>query len=469
VSSIRLFLTISIIAVVILANFLAAVHGYQESMQEAEILFDRKLQNYGDFISNSPFYSDSKENPVQENIVHSPVEHILYQVRDKNNLIIGQSSKFPQELKFELLDNQRYVNFDKARWRAITKFNTATERWVVVLENQDVRYNLAESVILKSVYPIVLAIPTIILIVLFIVHIGLKPIRLLANQVEKKKASNLTAIEIDGVPIELERLTQRVNQLLIRLDGSLSRESRFASDAAHELRTPIAALNLQMKNLLDEQADYSIESNENIRALSMGVSRMSHLVEQILVLNRSNPELYVGRFKHVSLSELLRALVIDLYPMIEKAKHEIELRLSNESDSYVVKGEEFALSTLFKNLLINAIKYTPEHGQILILISDTDNQIIVKVMDSGIGIPDAKKDRIFERFYRVDGDRNQSQITGCGLGLAIVKQIAELHHIKLTLSDSCFEIQSGKVIEKGLTVTLEFEKYSNGRQKDSSD
>ena len=304
---------------------------------------------------------------------------------------------------------------------------------------------------------------------LFIVHIGLKPIRLLANQVEKKKASNLTPIEIDGVPIELERLTQRVNELLIRLDGSLSRESRFASDAAHELRTPIAALNLQMKNLLDEQADYSIESNENIRALSMGVSRMSHLVEQILVLNRSNPELYVGRFKHVSLSKLLRVLVIDLYPTIEKAKHEVELRLSNESDSYVVKGEEFALSTLFKNLLINAIKYTPEHGQILILISDTDNQIIVKVMDSGIGIPDAKKDRIFERFYRVDGDRNQSQISGCGLGLAIVKQIAELHHIKLTLSDSCFEMQSGKVIEKGLTVTLEFEKDSNSRQKDSSD
>jgi len=458
VSSIRLFLTISIISAVVLANFLAALHGYQESMQEAEVLFDRKLHNYAEFISNNESIATAKKVSSSPPKSTQRLEEILYQIWDDQSRLLVQSSRFPSELIFKSKADKLYVNFDQARWRSITQYFPERKRWVVVLEKQDVRYNLAESVILKSVYPIIMAIPTIAILVFFIIHVGLRPIRKLANQVDKKRASNLSPIELENVPHELNRLTQRVNELLARLDDSLSREIRFASDAAHELRTPIAALNLQMKNLEDEQQDSSTEHSESIRALSDGVKRMSHLVEQILTLNRSSPELYAKNFAPIELAELLKSLVVELYPLVEQAQHEIEFDAAHDTDGrFIVQGDEFALSTLFKNLIVNAIKYTPTPGQIMIQLSKTGSGVSVRIMDSGLGIIKAERSRIFERFYRVDGDRNRSQIIGCGLGLAIVKQIAELHHAKLKLGDSHFKMQSGEKIDHGLTVELIFD------------
>lgn len=462
-SSIRLFLTISIISAVVLANFLAALHGYQESMQEAEVLFDSKLQNYAEFVANSQRTAKLEELSTSSNPNPNPnrLEEVLYQVWDKQSQLVAQSTRFPRELNFTSEENKLYINFEQARWRSITQYFPEAKRWVVVLEKQDVRYNLAESVILKSVYPIIMAIPTIAILIFFIVHAGLRPIRKLANEVDEKRAGDLSAIELENVPLELSRLTQRVNELLARLDGSLSREIRFASDAAHELRTPIAALNLQMKNLRDELDDQLPGKSESIHALSDGVKRMSHLVEQILSLNRSSPELYAEKFSPLDLTDLLKSLLVELYPMAEEAKHEIEFDIINENENYTVDGDVFSLSTLFKNLIINAVKYTPSGGQVMIQLSKHENDISVRIMDSGPGIAVDERSRIFERFYRVDGDRNQTQIMGCGLGLAIVKQIADLHQAKLTLSDSDFKLQSGIQVNHGLCVELVLKASAN--------
>lgn len=501
-SSIRLFLTISIIATVILANFLAALHGYQESMQEAEALFDRKLENFADFLSISlPNTGSSSFEHLAPSINQQPKNNkpssdtLLYQVRNENDLILFQSIDFNNDsnqknssrlksrieietatpFNFKLESSNDYINYANYRWRSITRHYPEEKRWVFVMEKQDVRYRLAESVILKSIYPIIIAIPTIGLIILLIVRRGLKPVRNLADKVDAKQAGNLTPIELDGVPAELNRLAERINDLLSRLDSSLSREKRFASDAAHELRTPIAALNIQMKNLIDEEKS----DQQSVAELNEGVKRMSHLVEQILMLNRSSPDLYAEQFKVINLSLLLKELVAELYPLIEERSHEIELvsRDANDKDGngrYLILGDKFALQTLFKNLILNSVKYTPNHGQILIILDEIgfdksgneEKRIRVSILDSGPGIESQEQNRIFERFYRVAGDRNQSKVIGCGLGLSIVKQIADLHQADIELSDSITHPQDVRQFESGLCVKISFSTISCNNMKE---
>jgi len=455
VKSIRIFLTISIISIIVLANFLAALHGYQESMQEAEILFDHKLESFSKLlaVSSTTNLSNDLERTEGE---QSELSSVIYQVRKTDREIIFQSTLFQEPLEFELEINNGYLNYANFRWRYLTRYYPKMERWVLVMEKQDVRYKLAESVILKSVYPIILAVPTIALIIFFIVRRGLRPVGELADSVDAKKASDLSAIHLENVPDELAGLTQRINDLLSRLDNSLSREKRFSSDAAHELRTPIAALNIQMKNLIDE----GVDNKENVQALSLGVKRMSHLVEQILMLNRSSPDIYIEQFRKVELTSLLRNLIAELYPLIEESAHNIEFEAKGlaSSGSVIILGEEFGLQTLFKNLIINAIKYTPNHGQIRIVLEQSADFVEVNVMDSGSGIDESECKRIFERFYRLDGDRNQSKIIGCGLGLAIVKQVADLHAANIKLSNSQFVQSSGETITSGLCMSLKFKR-----------
>jgi len=432
-------------------------------MQESEILFDRKLEDFSDFLAYN--ISDKVQKDGTQHYSNSPTGSVIYQIRNTDNHIIAQSKFFKQYYDTKFAQNfpkveNTNMNFANFRWRLISRYYEGKRIWVTVMEKQDVRYQLAESVILKSVYPIIIAVPTIALIIFFIVRRGLKPIDQLVSDVDKKQASNLSPIKLEAVPIELNMLTQRINELLSRLESTLSREKRFASDAAHELRTPIAALNIQMKNLIDESGD----ELGDVEDLNLGVKRMSHLVEQILMLNRSSPELYMDQFKEVDLSKLLKDLIAELYPLIDEREHEIELKylgdskyLLEQGKKILVTGEEFALHTLFKNLVVNAIKYTPPHGQIMVGLEYNQENVSVVVADSGSGVEKSNRERIFERFYRLDGDRNSSQVIGCGLGLAIVKQIADLHEAKVIVGQSDFVFE-GKRVTNGLSVKIVFTK-----------
>lgn len=474
--SIRLFLTLSIVATIILINFLAALHGYQESMLEAERLFDQKLEDYSELLVkfSRPHNTVKREQRLVHKNSHLTMngikDTVIYQIREKDGRVVSQSKIFDNhQFNIPLKDDKSYINYEGFRWRIFTRFYSKEARWVHVLEKQKLRYKLAESVILKSVYPIILAIPTIVLIIFFIVRRGLKPVNLLAENVGHKQANDLSPIEINRAPEELLLLTQRINALLARLDDSLSREKRFAADAAHELRTPIAVLNLQMKNLIDGSSDHQ----QNVSELEQGVKRMSHLVEQILTLNRISPDLMSEQFKPIDIAKLMKGLVAELYPLIDAKGHEIELvsqttqqlieggyrELTIEplsATSYVIVGEAFALKTIFKNLIENAIKYTPNNGQLRIELEKNEESVIVSVMDSGPGISSADKERIFERFYRINDDRNQSEVAGCGLGLAIVKQMSDLHGAKIRLSDSHFRFENKQKVISGLCVKLIF-------------
>jgi two-component system sensor histidine kinase QseC len=175
--------------------------------------------------------------------------------------------------------------------------------------------------------------------------------------------------------------------------------------------------------------------------LTQGIERMSHVVEQILLLNRTNPEQYQGQFKQLDTASLCQTVIASIFPQIEAKNQEIEL----VGLGAVIQADEFSLGILLQNLISNASKYSPEDALIRVVLKTLNNQVIIQVEDSDPGIDESEYQRVFERFYRIGGDRHSSNAPGCGLGLAISKHIAELHKASLILSRS--EQLSGLSVE----------------------
>ncbi|PHS11990.1 MAG: hypothetical protein COA86_18820 [Kangiella sp.] len=468
-TSIRIFLTASVIAIVILANFLAAVKGYQSSMQRSDDIFDSKMLHVAKLITslyseNSNLKTDSYKELSSKNAqTHSLNDiNLIYTIQNENDNIIAQSDFFDKNAfpkskrnKTSISKNIIYdwVNFNGYRWRQLDYFDEKSALHILLMEKQSDRFLLAETVVLESIYPILFAIPSIALIIFFIIGKGLNPLKRLSKELMSKKANNLSPIEITALPKELGQLTVNLNHLLERLDGAIYREKRFSADAAHELRTPITALSLQMTNLLNSVGLESRHSDEkggitiikladSILDLNLGIQRMSHLVEQILTLNQFSVDDYCENFKPVNLIKILRQTIAEVYPLIEDKQQSIELLIEtkdfpaincqietiDESEvNHMVDGDFHGLICLFTNVLENANKYTPKGGSIRIIIGHKNNKLEVSLVDSGPGISEKEKDRIFDRFYRVGGDSHQSNVPGCGLGLSIVKEIALRH------------------------------------------
>ncbi|PCI65509.1 MAG: hypothetical protein COB38_11130 [Gammaproteobacteria bacterium] len=465
-TSIRIFLTASVIAIVILANFLAAVKGYQSSMQRSDEIFDSKMLHVAKLITslfseNSQIQIDHSKNlPSKKFQPHSLNDsNLIYTIQNQHGNILAQSDfldnkSFPMhELnqatarKEALYD---WVNFSGYRWRQLKYFDEKSDLRVVLMEKQSDRFLLAETVVLESIYPILFAIPSIALIIFFIIGKGLNPLKTLSKELMTKKANNLSPIQIPTLPKELGQLTGNLNHLLERLDGAIHREKRFSADAAHELRTPITALGLQMTNLLNDidlanrpsvekEGITIIKLTDSIFDLNLGIQRMSHLVEQILTLNQFSVDDYCENFRPVNLIKVLRQTIAEVYPLIEDKQQSIELLIETKDfasinnqineieENYMVDGDYHGLICLFSNIIENANKYTPKGGSIRMIVSQKSNILIISLLDSGPGISEKEKERIFDRFYRVGGDSHQSNVPGCGLGLSIVKEIALRH------------------------------------------
>jgi two-component system sensor histidine kinase QseC len=270
--------------------------------------------------------------------------------------------------------------------------------------------------------------------------VGLKPIATLARDLEQREASDLSALPTSELPTELRQLGVSANSLLRRLEASFARERRFSADVAHELRTPLAALRIQCENF----AFAHPQDEAALPKLQAGIERLDHLVEQILVLNRVAPDQYMGRFEAVALCRLARQVVAEHGEAIAARNHEIELA----GEEVSVRGDAAALASMLGNLLGNAIKYTSPGGHLRIVVAREGSGARLEVCDDGVGIEPALRDRVFDRFYRVDGDRHASSERGSGLGLSIVKQVAELHGASVALLDSPFG--------RGLRVRITF-------------
>ena len=420
-NSIRRFLVIVLLATITLINFLAALHGYRTSMVEAERLFDRQLQDIARVLAASTGTAELDSS------TRADARSISFQVWQSGQLMTA-SGNSPHEPLAPFEAGFHDVNFNSYRWRAYVRNEPRYDRWLIVAERIDVRFQLAESVIIQSLLPIILGLPIEGLLIWLIVGRGLRPLRDLATEMADKRSDDLSSLSESERPQELEVLSESINALLRRLEAAFEREKRFAADAAHELRTPLSVLKVQLHNLLrDVPADA-----ERLQSLQAAVERMSHSVEQVLMLYRMTPDQFAAKFVQLDLASLARQVIAELYPQIEERDQQIELL----GEHALMSGDAFALRTLLMNLLDNASKYSGQGGEIRVQVKATPDAVMLTVADSGPGIPAAEREQVFERFYRVGGDRHNSGIIGSGLGLAIVRHIAEMHQAEIALADS---------------------------------
>lgn len=416
--SIRFFLVIGIAAILVLYNFIAAMRGYQSSMHEAEALFDNQLRDLSQLVA-------SIDIPRSGNNFRFGND-LAFQIWENEHLLVA-SHYAPTERMNAFVPGFDFANFNGYRWRTHTRFDENSGRWIIVAERSDLRFLLAENVVLESIAPILLGIPLAGFLIWVTVSFGLKPLRQLSTELRQKRVQDLSPLQHQQIPRELDQIVQSINGLIQRLSGVLEREKRFSVDAAHELRTPISAVKIQLHNLEQEVNPHS----ESFRQLQQGVERMQHLAEQLLSLYRGSSDQFAASCTHLDLLVLIQAVIARHYPLIEERGQSIEL----EGTDTFVNGEHFALETLVTNLISNASRYTQKGGHILVRVERTGDKVCLVVEDDGPGIPVAERAHIFERFYR-GGSANLTGVAGCGLGLAIVAHVAALHQATVAVEDS---------------------------------
>jgi len=419
--SIRVFLVVVILAVITLFYFVAAMRGYQSSMAEADRLFDEQLLSTARLIAGF--------QPPDSAASLGYDSGIAFQIwRDAR--LVASSLNAPLEAIGPLESGFGFSNFSGYRWRTAAYFDTDKENWVLVAERTDLRFTLAENVILESLFPALAGLPVVGVLIWLIITGGLWPLRALARDLADKQPDDLSPLTISAPRQELEQIVASCNGLLERLESSLLREKQFASDAAHELRTPISALKLQVYNLAHEPA----VDEELVSELEDTVLRLEHIVEQVLDLYRSSPDRYNAHFEPLDLGNLTREVLAEEYSTLDRKGQQLEF----QGDACIVSGDSFGLKILLRNLISNANKYTPTGGQIVISVKTRGDFVRLTVEDSGPGIPRDQYEPIFERFYRIGRDRHPSGEQGCGLGLAIVKRLVELHRGRIAIEPSRF-------------------------------
>jgi len=312
-------------------------------------------------------------------------------------------------------------------WRHFGIWDRHRQVRVLVTEAHDVRNRLIRSITLHVASPLALGLPVLLFLLWFSISRGLNPLAHLTREIASRKPESLTPLDANDAPGEVRPMVSALNDLLLRMTYSLGSERRFTANAAHELRTPLAAIQAQLHAARAAEGE-----DERLRAmdqLQRGVERGKRLVGQLLTLARLDPEHALPEAQPTNPGEMAEAICAELAPLALQKDQDLELLVA--PDLPWISANSDLLSVLLGNLVDNSIRYTPRKGHIRVAIRQHETGVLMEVSDDGPGIPASQRERAFERFYRIAG---QDQ-PGTGLGLAICCRIAELHGARVDMAD----------------------------------
>ncbi|GLT21339.1 two-component system sensor kinase [Zoogloea oryzae] len=294
-----------------------------------------------------------------------------------------------------------------------------------VAETRNKRSTLASRVVTGVLLPQFAIIPIAVILVWLGLSRGIAPLNQLQSLIRRRRPSDLSPISVSGVPEEVRPLIIAFNDMMARLEENLQAQQRFIADAAHQMRTPLTGLRMQTDLALMETDPKQV--HRSLVQISQSAERAGHLINQLLSLARAEASYEkIYAVERVDLESLLRNMLSDFVPRARQK--DIDFGLETTGEPLIIEGNPVLLGELLKNLIDNAIKYTPEGGCVTVRTLATE-RAIVEVEDTGIGVPEADRERVFERFYRVLG----STESGSGLGLPIVREIADLHRATVSL------------------------------------
>ncbi|MBW3104663.1 MULTISPECIES: sensor histidine kinase [Providencia] len=372
-----------------------------------------------DVVADKPEYFNKIADNLQE-LYSSAMEsgdNISYRpfmvVRDKQGNVYYRNSDKLHVPSLKSVSELAALHKD---WHFTSAWNDQKTFEVVIAESYSDRKSLLGNPAEGTAIPLAFILGIMLLAILITAYFSLRPLRQSAKLISSRQPGNLTPIETKEQYKEIRPIIAAINNLMSRVDAANQREKRFMADAAHELRTPIAAVIAQLHLLM--QIDNPKEKGEIINDMQETLNRAASLSHQLIDLARLETENFLLNKEQVDLPALISHLISSHIPYAINKDIDVELQ---SPKSFYILTDKLALSNIFTNLLENAIKYCPEKGKIKVILKDlTPFGGTISVQDNGRGIPEDSRQLIFSRFYRVPGTME----TGSGLGLSIAQNLA---------------------------------------------
>jgi len=452
-TSLRRQLLIWLLTPLVLVALISAIVGYYFALRFATLAYDRALFETARDISNQIKVVSGVPRvdlpDVTLNMIESDQwDRLYYMVSDDpSGTFIAGSRGIPRPTGKPIVGIPVYYDAvyqsEPVRVAALYRPlpNASGTALVQAAETINKRLILANEILLGMLAPELILITLVGVLVWYGVARGLRPLTILRNEIGSRSHRDLSSLPEINVPGEVRPLIRAINALMVQLNETLSAQRRFISDAAHQLRTPLAGLHTQIElGLRQNDPD---EVRATLRRLDAATTRTTHLANQLLLLARAEPGTYRAQTpQRIDLNNLVREVAAEWVP--RAIERHIDLGFEGPSHPTYIEGDAILLKEMLSNLLDNAIRYTPAKGEVTVRFETISGKVVLSVHDNGPGIPEAEREQVFERFHRVLGTQSE----GCGLGLAIVREIAQGHNAQVGLKSGANNI--------GTIVTISF-------------
>ena len=375
-------------------------------------------------------------------LLNEPHDKMFYSIRDdRGRLIFGNPNVVYKPAEdVDTSDPEDFnVYFDNINGESVRVVsipvdhninNQKKQFFIQVAETRNQRLYIQQQIVYWILIPQLILLFSALILVRFAVKKGLSPILYLNQKIIARSYKDLKPIDIQDVPLEVDRLVGSLNNLMGELDSAIKSENRFVNDAAHQLRTPLAGILAQIQ-LAQESKDPK-EIHARLEQISHSSTRLIHIINQLLSLSKTQPEsMHAAQFVELDLVALIKKTMEDLFPLGDLKK--IDLGFVGSSEAAFIMGDEQKLYDLIHNLIENGIKYTPNLGRVNVSVETKNNKICLIVEDTGKGIPKEDQPNVFKRFYRGDNVTQSGDDAGAGIGLAIVKEIANMHQATIEI------------------------------------
>lgn len=428
-SSLRLRLAWWLSGAIVATALAAGALSFVAAFNEANELQDDILRQVAGLVG------PDRERSVPSDVDADPGSHLI--VRS----LVPSGGDVAPAFPANLTDGVQTIRVADASYRVMVTTRPDGRRWAVA-QDTDVRDEIARDSALRTVLPLLMLIPVLVWVVVDLIGKMLRPITDLSNDIDRRSEGELHALDAQRLPSEIRPFVTAINRLLGRVDQSMAAQRRFVADAAHELRSPLTALSLQAERL--DGAEMSADARERVSALRQGIVRGRRVLDQLLDMARAQADARPRRGV-VSVRAVFRRVLEDLLPQAEAKAIDIGIE---DGAEVRITADEQDLLIVVRNLVDNAIRYTPCGGRIDLSAAKAPGHVLLAVEDSGPGIAPAERARVADPFYRVGG----SDQSGSGLGLSIVKAVVDRLGGRIELDDS-------SRFDSGLRVSVELPVY----------
>ncbi len=425
--SVQLKLSFTLSLAILVVAAVAGVLSFMSAFDEAHELQDDVLRQVAQLMDRQRLSPAPAATALRPRKGDEDSRVIVQRLGDGNPSPAGVDDGAALPLPATLPDGLHTLELGGEKFRVLARTTAAGER-IAVAQEAGFRNEIARDSALRTVLPFLVLVPVLLLIVADLVRKMFRPIAALSQEIDRRAEQELHPVEDRHLPAEVRPFVVAINRLLARVAQSLAAQRRFVADAAHELRSPLTALSLQAERLA--QAPMSAAAHERLMVLRQGIERGRNLLDQLLTLARAQSAVEVPT-SPVSIQGIYRRVLEDLMPLAE-ARH-IDLGVEEGAQDARVWVSELDVTAVVRNLVDNAIRYTPAGGRVDLGVDSTEGRVVLRIRDTGPGIPPAERERVFDPFYRLLG----SEQIGSGLGLSIVQAIANRigAEIRLDFSD----------------------------------